>query len=812
MTPRITIRDVRGERQVGPDELPLSLGGEASTIVLPGTGPGEPLAWVGMSEQDLFLQVGDRDEPVSCNGVPVATSQWLRDGDTLRLGGAAVTVAIDSDGIRLSVEARADEQPTPTPIEVATVAPPGSGDQTAPATIEPVPFQPRHLAGSIRRHRRLRPGAVAGAALLVVLGVAGWFLFTSHAVEVRIDPAPDQVELLGGFTAIRLGDRYLLRPGTYTVIAEKKGYRRLEATLEVGGGRALSSSFTMEKLPGLLQVDTGSVRGAKVSIDGEKAGVTPLEPLELAPGEHEVLVEAPRFLDFKTRVSIEGSGSSQTLAVQLVPGWGAVSFSSKPSGAEVLADGKSVGVTPVTVDLDPGTHTIEYRLKGHKAYRDTVKVAADRTRTLPAVRLAPADGKLSVKSTPTGATVTVDGMYRGETPIDLHLAPGEPHVIHLSKAGHDPERREITLEPGQAQALRVTLAAREGEIRIAATPSDALLYVNDEPRGTAKGMLRLPAAPQRIEIRKEGFEPYRTTLTPKPGYPQTLEVALAPRAAPVPEAPPKVIQTPQGLDMVLVEPGRFKMGASRREPGRRANETLREVEITRPFYLSTREISNAEYHAFDSEHSSGIGGNVSLDLDDRPVVRVTWEDAALYCNWLSEQASLPPFYARRGEKVVAVRPMTNGYRLPLEAEWAWAARYHDGPRPLKYPWGQSLPLPPASGNFADASARGLLSRVLPGYKDPFPATAPVGSMRPNGLGLFNMGDNVAEWVHDYYSIYPSSRQGVQKDPTGPEDGSLHVIRGASWMDASISRLRLTYRDYGSKARPDVGFRVARWVK
>ena len=83
---------------------------------------------------------------------------------------------------------------------------------------------------------------------------------------------------------------------------------------------------------------------------------------------------------------------------------------------------------------------------------------------------------------------------------------------------------------------------------------------------------------------------------------------------------------------------------------------------------------------------------------------------------------------------------------------------------------------------------------------------------PNERGLAQMGGNVTEWVHDLYTIYPSGNAGVARDPTGPEEGELHTIRGSSWMDSSISELRLTYRDYGKKARRDLGFRIVRYAE
>jgi formylglycine-generating enzyme required for sulfatase activity len=153
--------------------------------------------------------------------------------------------------------------------------------------------------------------------------------------------------------------------------------------------------------------------------------------------------------------------------------------------------------------------------------------------------------------------------------------------------------------------------------------------------------------------------------------------------------------------------------------------------------------------------------------------------------------------------------MNGGYRLPTEAEWSRAARY-PAQGPLKYPWGQALPAPPKAGNFADESARTLVPVVLQGYDDGYPATAPVGTFSPNALLMFDLGGNVAEWVNDVYAIPPADAP-VERDPTGPESGDLHVILGSSFLHGSVSELRLSYRDYATKPRADVGFRIARYA-
>jgi formylglycine-generating enzyme required for sulfatase activity len=569
----------------------------------------------------------------------------------------------------------------------------------------------------------------------------------------------------------------------------------------------------LEELPGILIIDAGDLEGARVLVDGEEAGLTPLVPLELEAGEHEIRIQAHRHQELTTTVDMEGKGVEQTLEAELTPLWAGVMFKSIPAGATVKVAGKTVGVTPVIAELLAGAYRYELELAGYKRYRDTVEVEANQARTLPSVELEPADGRLVVKSEPAGAAVTVDGAYRGETPLDLPLAPGRSYTVEISRAGHEEESREVEITSGRARELKVTLAPRMGEVEIAAVPADADLFIDGEPRGRADQTLSLVALPHKIEIRKEGFKTYQGSVTPRPGLVESIQVSLTPEDPLQDPATPRILETSQGQEMVLVEGGRFRMGASRREPGRRANETLRDVELSRPFYIATTEVANRQFREFQEEHLSGQVGGVNLEIDHHPVVRVTWDQAAMYCNWLSKQDSLPPVYQIAGGLVVAQNPMGTGYRLPTEAEWAWVARMSaGGEKPVKYPWGETLPVAPRSGNFADESAGKLVHSTLDGYDDGFAATAPVDSFPPNGLGVLNMGGNVAEWVHDIYTIYPSATESFVKDPAGPEEGDLHVIRGSSWMDASVSELRLSYRDYGKKARPDVGFRIARYLE
>jgi formylglycine-generating enzyme required for sulfatase activity len=793
---------------VDPADLPLAVGGRDSDVRLPGVHGDAPQLYIGLDHKAVFAQpADDAIERLVCGGSPLTTSRWIEDGDLLEIGEARLAVRFGDQGILFEVLDPAADNPTEPPrIAPATTGAPPADAQT---TITPVEFTPRRTGASRRPGWRPSPGLVIEAVLLLLLAAAVWFVFTARSVSVEVDPLPDRIALRGGLPAVRIAGRYLVRPGRYTVVAEREGYKRLSQPVEVTRASGQRFRYVLEQLPGRLNVSVAGVKDSQVFVDGRRVGVAPVEGVELTPGEHRVEIRAERYQEYSTDITIDGPGTEQTLEAELVAAWAAITITSEPARATVTVNGTEIGQTPVTAEIMAGTHAVELMLRGHKPHRLRVGVVANQPQTLPTVRLDPSDGNLNMSSDPSEATVTVDGVFKGRTPIDLLLTPGATHVVEVSKAGFEAHAEEVRVTPDEHQSLRVALEPRVGEVAVFSRPPNAELFVDGEPVGRTGQTLRLVALPHQIEVRKKGYQAFQTTVTPKPGLPQSIEVTLPSSAAAAVQ--PAVITSPQDVELRLIPAGRFTMGASRREPGRRANETLREVELTRPFYLAVREVSNREFRAFKKGHLSGGAGTLSLETDHHPVVRITWEDAARYCNWLSEQQGLPPVYVERSGTLVARTPFPTGYRLPTEAEWAWAARVPDGTNTLKYPWGNALPVAPGSDNYGDRSALALLDGAIPDYDDSHPGTAPVGSFEANARGLFNMGGNVSEWVHDIYTIYPPAPGTLSRDPSGPAEGEYHVIRGASWMDDSVTELRLSYRDYGNEPRPDVGFRIARSV-
>jgi uncharacterized protein (TIGR02996 family) len=222
------------------------------------------------------------------------------------------------------------------------------------------------------------------------------------------------------------------------------------------------------------------------------------------------------------------------------------------------------------------------------------------------------------------------------------------------------------------------------------------------------------------------------------------------------------------IHLTLIPPGKFLMGAKPREWTNILHERPQhQVLLTRPFYIGTYLITQSQYRAVMRSNPSTFLPNpqshydVPYDSTDNfPVDGVSYEMAVEFCKRLS---------ARKAEKQAR-----RVYRLPTEAEWEYACRA--GTQTI-FAYGNQLTSDLA--NFDGNYAHPKREAGNPTYHF---RPSPVGSYRPNAFGLYDMHGNLWEWCSDWYdrNTYTAT---LRVDPTGPESGEHHVLRGGSWIDA-----------------------------
>ncbi len=804
--------DPLGERRVAREELPLTIGGEGARIAVPGIRADLIVGEIGTDEDGVYVEaasaVPESTSRLRVNGRVPQERQRLQANDVLAAGEARIFADVDARSTTLRVVHQADNA-TAAPLVDEEAQAGTLEDESTSQTITRARFS--RFAGGRTARARSSVGwrwAVAAGSAAVALII--WFFAIAVSVQVRADPPAAEVDFEGAWPEISLGDRHLVRPGAYTLVASSEGFETTRRPVRVGGGADPRVDVALQRLPGKVSFDTKGI-AATASVDGKALGALP-GVYQVPAGEHEMIVRAARYLELETKIDVEGGGLPQDIELQLTPAFAPVTVESKPAGARVLVNGQEVGVTPLTTEIDGGSHTVTLVSEGFKNWESAIQVQANTPQKIGPVELGLPDGKLTVRSRPAQADVAIAGSYRGRTPLEIDLAPGVEHEIVVQRAGYEPARRRLPIRPAERLALEVALKPILGEVTVRGEPADAVLFIGGEQRGPANQTLSLPAVETAIEVRKPGLETFAITVTPQPGIARVVEYQLQSAEEKRAAKFPATVQLKSGGEVKLMPTGTFQMGSPRREPGRRANESQRNVTLQRPFYMGTHEVSNGEFRQYRKEHLSGVVGERSLDLDKQPAVSLNWREAVEFCNWLSEQHGLPAAYVKSGERMVPVSPMTTGFRLPTEAEWEWVARYERGAATRRFPWGPALPVAANSGNYADTAAAEVIGGGLEGYTDAFIVTAPVGSYAANALGLYDIGGNVQEWAHDYYSSYIDLRQGSDVDPMGPTSGLSHVVRGSSWRTASITELRLAFRDAAEGRSQHLGFRVARYAE
>jgi formylglycine-generating enzyme required for sulfatase activity len=659
------------------------------------------------------------------------------------------------------------------------------------------------------RRRQKRYHLAAGIAVPIILLLMAVLVVISRGTRINIlpDEAKEQADIsVTEGLGFGVSDTVYSLAGNLVVTASAPGFRIAEKTIDK---THLGKVIPLElfELPGRLTIEiSGESEHLKKTawrINGRDAAFSDKLDLELETGRYTISVDNSFFKPKEMELEVKRREQTQLL-VALQPVEGRLDISSKPAGAAVFIEENKVGETPLQFDVNGGRYNLRLAAENYSDTVENIEITRDNPQVSRNYQLELKKAKVFLDLKPDGGTLLVNGIKGHQAAQEVLLLDASvEHRLTYMKAGYYPATATVHLAADEEKRLSFHLKTEMGKVELASSPQ-ATVLIGGKAHGESPLSLTLPAIAHEITFRKPGYRSVTKTVRPQGRKVQQVSVVLlTEKQARLQEAPREYTnQAGIKLKLFVIE-DEFVMGAPRSEKGQRANEFQRKVKLNKPFYAGLHEVTNGQYAQYKPPKAVGAAG--------APVTSVSWQEAAVFCNWLSTREKLRPFYTTTGGQVTGFDLKADGYRLLSEGEWEWLSRKAGKGQQTIFTWGNDTVIPPKVTNVADESAKGQVKFYVPHYNDGYPGIAPVGSFNREPSGLYDMAGNVSEWVHDVYSIVPPSKGTVASNPLGQQRGESHVVKGANWRSGTLTTLRSAFREGLAGGRDDVGFRIGRYL-
>lgn len=644
------------------------------------------------------------------------------------------------------------------------------------------------------------------------LSVVGGVLLLSYLIWLflakgyQIDVAPEDakvsssVQLKSGVGFIMGNNVYTFTGNTVVTVSADK---YVSQDLVITPDSPAIILITLMPAPVQLNLSVTPAVEAEWRVNGRLVGSAAAIEDAVSPGEISVNVSHPWFEPYQWQFDA-GPAENVVQAISLIPVSGRIDIASEPAGAKVFIFDELMGETPLTIERPGGEYTVNLTLPGYQNTQDVIEIKQKNLHPSRRYLLTPEQGVLQFSLQPEGGLLSVNNAPVTDDSISVDA--NVRHQLKYEKQGYKSLTQNITLKPGEQRQMAFNLEPEYSRVNLTSSlPAEVL--INGKSSGTTPLTLTLQTVQQDIQFVKSGYRTVAKTLTPQAGKTaQIFAQMLSEFDARRKEGRPLFISE-QGIEMKKFRPRAYVMGSPDNEPYRRRNEHRISVDFDRQIWVSKHEITEGQFAVFDSAPDQANSGQANSDL---PVTNITWMQAAAYCHWLSVQEGLEPFYLFENQQLVGINGDARGYRLLTEAEWEWLAKIANRRAPTQYSWGARERIPEQYGNYADATVQAAGKFSFEKYDDGFAEKAPVGSFKTNRTGLFDLDGNVAEWVHDRYTLQPPDTSRTYQNYLGMQRGTTHVVKGGSYETGRFRDLRVARRDEGSEASATVGFRIARY--
>ena len=615
---------------------------------------------------------------------------------------------------------------------------------------------------------------------------------------------------------IKTKSKYILLPGNYQYTAFANGYNTKTGTIALGFADShIDYDITLLKSGSKLKINLLS------NIEFSNVTPKPLVKLnnqeffadsatfiiqDLAIASYDLTISQQLFKDFTATVAISDLGKNYELDAKLEPNWAEVMITTEPKSAKIVINSTEIESGTV-LKLPIDFYLANINIAGYEPQLlsfELTKAGYSNTLTLKPSRIL-----LTIATNPKGASLLLNNKFVGLTPVDLTVVPVVANKFKFFLPGY---KTKIVTTSFAINTTATTVAFDLEQVPVfvtfKTTPNNAKIKLKSKViSANSKQQLQLDM--YALEVFARGYITQSFSLDLKQSYSPTIVTNLiTPKQQFWLQTKSEYIAKDNTEMLLFTANDKVSIGSPIKELHRRVNEGRHFVNLANwYFYVAKTEVSNKQYRVFNPKHSSNQYKFNSLNNDKQSVVNISWQQAAKYCNWLSQQSGLQEFYTEKNNAIAGFNINANGYRLLNEAEWEWLSRYDNNtksirPYTAKFDYSRSI-------NIADESASNIVNYFVDDYNDGYKVASNVAVGELNANGLYNFAGNVAEWLNDWYkSDWYLLAKGSK---WGPNNGEYHLIRGASWKKGYAGQLRWSYRDYATKGKQDLGFRVARTV-
>ncbi len=588
----------------------------------------------------------------------------------------------------------------------------------------------------------------------------------------------------------RSGEVWLyLSPGERRLVFSKDGYARLNYDLPItiesnkvyemkliGSGvnvsRAFPVTIRVNPADAILKVDNVEYDAAR--------------PVLLEPGTYSMEVSKTGYITEQQQFTVSAYRVYFQVALKAQEPV-LISIRSIPTEADIMINNVNEGKTNHQSYRFPGSYNLRITKTGYQSINEKISVeeSGDNTFTY---TLEKSTVTLSLILDPPDATVLINNAE--VIGSSYELAPGQ-YKIEIKKNGYDTVDKRLELQSGKDVTESVTLKRQTGRLIFTVQPMEAKIILSDGNSWTGAKMLSLPAGEYKLSAKFSEYKNKEQDFTIESDQDSQIDIVMEKQSDP-------------SSNMILIPAGSFTMG---RTKGSGDSDELPTHKVTlSSFYMGKYEVTQAEWtKIMGNNPASGYGVG-----DNHPVYNVSWYAVLKYCNLRSMGEGLTPVYTISGStdpanwgnvptsddktwNAAICNWSANGYRLPTEAEWEYAARGATNKPDYLY-----------SGSDDINAVAWYSDNNRPN------GSKPVGRKAPNGLGLYDMSGNVWELCWDWYEKY---RRNAQSNPTGPASGSFRVIRGGDWgYSIHFCRVAYRYQNSSSGSLYSIGFRLCRAVQ